>query len=74
MPPPMGGRGGGEMFEPKIYLFIQKQACMPKINSVDQFWGENYIYSYIKKGEMPPPPTGGRVGEWKCLNLKSIFL
>ena len=38
---------------------------MPKINSVDQFRGENYIYSYIIKGEMPPPPVreGGGVVE-----------
>ena len=32
---------------------------MPKINSVDQFRGENYICSYIMKGEMPPPVREG---------------
>ena len=66
----MGG-GCWNDFKPKNYLYIYKQACIPKIRSLDPFSVEYYSNHYTTYGKIPPPPPRG---EGKILNLKAICI
>ena len=59
MPPPYEGEGEGGVknFGPNTFLYIYRQACIPKIMSLELFWMEIWISPYIlHKEKMLSPP------------------